>query len=85
MPIFGIFGGKKEDRPPMKRHLFKVKLNCGSCCSAVKKAVEGKGGVQAVECSVDKQEVVIEGWLSQEEASGYLSKAGKEHSFISTL
>jgi copper chaperone CopZ len=82
MAIFSWFGGKPEDRPPAKHYIFSVKLSCNGCCNAVRKAVEGKGGVHGVHCNLEKQEVTISGWLSRDEAEEYLQGAGKDFRFV---
>lgn len=78
MAIFDWFGGQAGDRPPTLTHTFACKLNCNGCCNAVRKAVDGQPGVKRVHCSVDNQQVVIEGWLSEKEAEEHMKKAGKE-------
>lgn len=81
-PIFGWFGGRPEDRPPIKQHVFNVKLNCANCCAAVKKAVEGRGGVHNVKCDLADQQVTIEGWLTREEAEECMAGTGKAYSHV---
>lgn len=70
------------EKPPVKEHRFNVKMSCNGCCNAVKKAVEGKGGVHGVQCDLEKQLVTISGWLTQAEAEGYLKASGKEYSYV---
>ena len=82
MPIFSWFGGKQEEKPPAKEHTFNVKMSCNGCCNAVKKAVEGKGGVHNVTCDLEKQLVTISGWLNKDEAEGYLKASGKQYSAV---
>lgn len=82
MVIFSWFGGKPEEKPAVQEHRFSVKMSCQGCCNAVKKAVEGKGGVQGVQCDLDKQMVTISGWLNKAEAESYLRASGKQYTLV---
>lgn len=82
MPIFSWLGGNSADKPADKHHKFAIKMSCNGCCNAIKKAVEGKGGVHKVECDLEKQQVDISGWLTKEEAEEYLRATGKDFSFV---
>ncbi|KAI9142479.1 heavy metal-associated domain-containing protein [Paraphysoderma sedebokerense] len=62
----------------MTQYKFNVKMTCGGCSNAVKKALERLNDVSKIDISMEAQTVTVETSLPKEKVFEAIKKTGKE-------
>ncbi|KAL0140199.1 heavy metal-associated domain-containing protein [Mucor lusitanicus] len=61
----------------MAQYTFNVEMSCSGCSNAVSKALSRLEGVEKVDISLEKQEVVVDTELPRETVLAAIKKTGK--------
>ncbi|KAL7317516.1 ATX1 antioxidant protein 1, variant 2 [Mucor circinelloides] len=61
----------------MAQYTFNVEMSCSGCSNAVNKALSRLEGVEKVDISLEKQEVVVDTELPRETVLAAIKKTGK--------
>ncbi|KAL1934793.1 hypothetical protein VTP01DRAFT_6975 [Rhizomucor pusillus] len=60
-----------------QQYTFNVEMACSGCSNAVNRALSKLEGVEKIDISLEKQQVVVESTLPREEVLAAIKKTGK--------
>ncbi|CAO0794482.1 unnamed protein product [Mucor circinelloides] len=67
----------EKNKLKMAQYTFNVEMSCSGCSNAVNKALSRLEGVEKVDISLEKQEVVVDTELPRETVLAAIKKTGK--------
>ncbi|KAL9546603.1 Cytosolic copper metallochaperone [Mucor bainieri] len=80
MAVSGMVGQRTRDNANtqcIQQYTFNVEMSCSGCSNAVNKALSRLEGVEKIDISLEKQEVVVDTELPRETVLAAIKKTGK--------